>query len=255
MGIKSGEHGRATLRGYLSGPPSAVALQEEPVRITVQGSGEAEQLLFQGVIQDAITFYENGVCQVILSALTNDVKLDRKEKSRSFQDKSDTYARIMKEAAGSMDGEVRCSHPPVQTGHPVIQFQETDWEFCRRMASSLGLAVYSDPLSPVPALEVGLVEKGGGISLSSGQLSGVLETEEGFYLVKCLNNYDAESTAKNKSRLEGELKNQEFSRLFLDFPETVSVKYNGAAWEKLELSGVPCGEADFYGIFKEYLGA
>lgn len=182
MGIKSGEHGRVTLRGYLAGLPSAVALQEEPVRITVQGSGEAEQLLFQGVIQDAITFYENGVCQVILSALTNDVKLDRKEKSRSFQDKSDTYARIMKEAAGSMDGEVRCSHPPVQTGHPVIQFQETDWEFCRRMASSLGLAVYSDPLSPVPALEVGLVEKGGGISLSSSQYR--VCVDEAYYRLK-----------------------------------------------------------------------
>ena len=108
-------------------------------------------------------------------------------------------------------------------------------------------SLFRDSVEPLPEEAV--------FSLSSGQLSGVLETEEGFYLVKCLNNYDAESTAENKSRLEGELKNQEFSRLFRAFPETVSVKYNRAAWEKLELSGVPCGEADFYGIFKEYLGA
>ena len=72
MEIKPGEHGRVTFRGYLAGMPDVGRLQEEAVRITLQEDGDKrEQVLFQGIIQSVHTFVENGVCQVILSALTS----------------------------------------------------------------------------------------------------------------------------------------------------------------------------------------
>ena len=68
-GIKPGEHGRVTLRGYLAGMPDVGRLQEEAVRIMLQEDGDnREQVLFRGIIQSVHTFVENGVCQVMCPA-------------------------------------------------------------------------------------------------------------------------------------------------------------------------------------------
>lgn len=124
MEVKKGEHGRVTLRGYLFGTPDIRKLQEDPVKITIRGSDDSkEQVLFQGVIQSVHSFMENGVRQVILSALANTIKLDREERSRSFQNQSDTYLKIMKDVSGDVSG----SGLSVETGYPVRQYKETDW--------------------------------------------------------------------------------------------------------------------------------
>ena len=182
MEIKGGEHGRVTLRGYLDGPSSIGRLLEEPVWITIQEDAGGEELLFCGIIQDTHIFYENGVSQVILTALTNDIKMDREEKSRSYQNKTDTYLKLMKHAVADTEGEVRCSLPAVQTGYPVIRYRETDWEFCRRMASNLGLAIYGDPLSQHPVITAGLPEKGGGLTFSASQYRACVD--EAYYHFK-----------------------------------------------------------------------
>ena len=105
MEIKPGEHGRVTLRGYLAGMPDVGRLQEEAVRIMLQEDGDnREQVLFHGIIQSVHTFVENGVCQVILSALTSSIRLDQEERNRSFQKTKETYLGIMREVAGNVSG-------------------------------------------------------------------------------------------------------------------------------------------------------
>lgn len=147
-----------------------------------QEEAGGEELLFYGIIQDTHIFYENGVSQVILTALTNEIKMDREEKSRSYQNKTDTYLKLMKHAVADTEGEVRCSLPAIQTGYPVIRYRETDWEFCRRMASNLGLAIYGDPLSPHPVITAGLPEKGGELTFSASQYRACVD--EAYYHFK-----------------------------------------------------------------------
>lgn len=67
---------------YLAGMPDVGRLQEEAVRIMLQEDGDnREQVLFQGIIQSVHTFVENGVCQVILSALTSSIRLTRRRET------------------------------------------------------------------------------------------------------------------------------------------------------------------------------
>ena len=179
MEIKPGEHGRVTLRGYLAGMPDVGRLQEEAVRIMLQEDGDnREQVLFQGIIQSVHTFVENGVCQVILSALTSSIRLDQEERNRSFQKTKETYLGIMREVAGNVSG----SGLSVETGVPVIQYRETDWEFCRRMAAGAGQVLYADPASPEIRLWAGLEEKDGTASFPAERYS--VCVDETYYHMK-----------------------------------------------------------------------
>jgi len=179
MEIKPGEHGRVTLRGYLAGMPDVGRLQEEAVRIMLQEDGDnREQVLFHGIIQSVHTFVENGVCQVILSALTSSIRLDQQERNRSFQKTKETYLGIMREVAGNVSG----SGLSVETGVPVIQYRETDWEFCRRMAAGAGQVLYADPASPEIRLWAGLEEKGGTASFPADRYS--VCVDETYYHMK-----------------------------------------------------------------------
>ena len=179
MEIKPGEHGRVTLRGYLAGMPDVGRLQEEAVRIMLQEDGDnREQVLFQGIIQSVHTFVENGVCQVILSALTSSIRLDQEERNRSFQKTKETYLGIMREVAGNVSG----SGLSVETGVPVIQYRETDWEFCRRMAAGAGQVLYADPASPEIRLWAGLEEKDGTASFPADRYS--VCVDETYYHMK-----------------------------------------------------------------------
>ena len=45
-------------------------------------------------------------------------------------------------------------------GMPVVQYQETDWEFVRRMASRFGLSVYPEPSTGGAKVYLGIPETG-----------------------------------------------------------------------------------------------
>ena len=168
-----------TLRRYLARMPDIRRLQEEAVRITVQEDGDnREQVLFRGIIQSVHTFVENGVCQVILSALTSSIRLDQQERNRSFQKTKETYLGIMRKVAGNVSG----SGLSVETGVPVIQYRETDWEFCRRMAAGAGQVLYADPASPEIRLWAGLEEKDGTASFPADRYS--VCVDETYYHMK-----------------------------------------------------------------------
>lgn len=48
--------------------------------------------------------------------------------------------------------------PAVKIGKPVVQYEETDWEFCRRMAGSMGVGIFSHADGTHPHLTAGLAE-------------------------------------------------------------------------------------------------
>lgn len=118
------------------------------------------------------------MCQVILLALTSSIRLDQEERNRSFQKTKETYLGIMREVAGNVSG----SGLSVETGVPVIQYRETDWEFCRRMAAGAGQVLYADPASPEIRLWAGLEEKGGTASFPADRYS--VCVDETYYHMK-----------------------------------------------------------------------
>lgn len=155
---REGEHGRLTLRGRIADGGSMPA-GGEGVRVTAEESGSGkEETLFQGTVLESHVFVEDGVSQIILLAGSIDEGMDRRRRSRSFQDTSQTYAQIIRDILLEYDGELQCEMPSVKIGRPMVQYEETDWEFCRRMAGSMGAGLFSHGENPCPCLSVGLVE-------------------------------------------------------------------------------------------------
>lgn len=97
LDIREGCHGKLVLRGSLSNTDTTI-LSNDIIKITVsEGETDKEIVLFNGIVQDAHIFYENGVKQIILSASTHDIKLDGRKNNRSFQNISMTYNGIVEQ--------------------------------------------------------------------------------------------------------------------------------------------------------------
>ena len=105
-----------------------------------------------------------------------------KREKRTFQNPSMTYGQII---AGitSEAGMSALSSPAeldeTETGFPVIQYRETDWEFIRRLASRFGLPVYPEPTMEGGKVSIGLPETGFSGPLSS--LSDSVGIDRKFY--------------------------------------------------------------------------
>ena len=73
-------------------------------------------------------------------------------------------------------------------------------------------------------------------ALKAGQVSGVIETPDGYYVIKCINDYLEDETQKNKETLIQEEKNKAFKDIYNPFVEKLSSQFNEKAWEKIEFS-------------------
>lgn len=93
-------------------------------------------------------------------------------------------------------------------------------------------------------------------SLSSGQISDVIETEYGFHIIKCINNYEEQETAKHKAELARKCKEDRFYEYYDAFVKTIVAQYNEKAWKAInyrEELEVP--QMDFYEVYNQYFGA
>lgn len=89
-------------------------------------------------------------------------------------------------------------------------------------------------------------------SMTDDQISDVLETENGYYIFHCVEDYDREATAKHKAELLDELKEEYFSQEYDNFVANLTAQFNEKAWEKIILSDmVLLSEADFFEIYND----
>ena len=158
METKEGCHSRLALRGLLSEGKNGTELSQDAV--VVKGTDEEgrEETLFCGTIQETHIFHENGVGQVILTAASGSVRMDKRKRSRSFQDTSLPCAEVMRGIVSEYGGTLDCEDPTMKIGTPMVQYEETDWEFCRRLAGRMGWGLFSCPEAATPTVSVGLAE-------------------------------------------------------------------------------------------------
>jgi len=93
-----------------------------------------------------------------------------------------------------------------------------------------------------------------GFALATDQISNVIETQDGFYLLKCISTYDKEQTNANKERIAQERKNEAFGKEYDAFVETLSKKLNEKLWEGIGLLQDGNVNTDtFFEIYEKYL--
>ncbi len=94
-----------------------------------------------------------------VQAVSGTILLDQKKCNRVFQKKAQTYMGIANTITADTEHSA-CILPgsDMQTGGTLIQYQETDWNFLKRMASQLGLSLVPDTSYYYPRFYLGLPE-------------------------------------------------------------------------------------------------
>ena len=112
-----------------------------------------EKIFLNGVIKELqINETTAGALTVEITAISKSVLLDRIPRYRSFQDPTLTYSAIAEEINGNYgtnNGKIGNVGEDMQTvPRMTIQYNETDWEYLKRIASYTGqpLMAYSDKI-------------------------------------------------------------------------------------------------------------
>ena len=71
------------------------------------------------------------------------------------------------------------------------------------------------------------------IYMSDGDVSDIIQTEENYYLIRCVDDFDEELSAANESKVLGKLRYAAWSQSFIDYAKEHPVAISEEIWEKL----------------------
>lgn len=90
--------------------------------------------------------------------------------------------------------------------------------------------------------------------LATGEISKVINCDEGLYLIKCMNNYEKELTAKHREELIEMWKREMFKTEYDRYVQNLYMRVNENIWESIDFSyTAPKGNTSFYACYDEFL--
>ena len=157
----------------------AAGLPGESVRdrtITIYRAG-ADRPVYSGMIRRGSVTEENGVQTMRLELISGTIRMDLAKRDRSWQDTGMSYGALFcqvaaRAGAGVLYPSYLDSRP---LGTPRVQYQETDWEFLKRMASHFSLPLYPEPTGGEARVFVGIPETGAPVELEWTEYTAVVE--------------------------------------------------------------------------------
>lgn len=165
MAVRGNEHGVMTVTGYLD--PEKV---DSSIFRDIQGQAfcfcaptyaDSDTLypIFYGSTKSINVQREGNVFYVELSLQGMTVGLDTAPKSRSFQNVDMTYQQVVEAVLSDTPGATAQFSDAAghAIGEPLIQYEETDWNFLKRLASMVGTQLLPDCTAPVPRFSFGVV--------------------------------------------------------------------------------------------------
>lgn len=91
-------------------------------------------------------------------------------------------------------------------------------------------------------------------SMDEGDISNVIETEDGYYIVKCISTMDYEATQANKLVLAEQRQRKAFSDAYTEIATNTHSQFRDKYWDKITLSEeVHKTDANFFDIYDEYV--
>lgn len=133
---ETGGHGELFLHAYIEEDVFEELESLQPIRLYV--SGKQEQTIFCGVLTDFIEKSVGGFKEIWLEAKSYTYLMDIKKRSRTFQDITMTYMQLLASVLneyGDVDFIAAIQDRPI--GELAVQYQETDWNFLKRIFSRI----------------------------------------------------------------------------------------------------------------------
>lgn len=116
------------------------------------------KIFFQGVVTNINAKLKGALYYLEITANSWTLELDREKKTRSFSKPNLKYAELFKQIESEYPKAVISDviTESTQLGGLVLQYQETDWQFLKRIAASFGTGLAVNFISEKPNLSVGI---------------------------------------------------------------------------------------------------
>lgn len=161
---KAGQHTKAILSGLLDPKKEGqeyCIVPEAEIEIFDKGM---EVLLFYGIIRAAEIGVETAdsdpLKRVDLELTSGTYLLDRKKQNRAFQDTSMSYQAVAEIILKNYKGAsliMKQGLDSIPVGRLIIQYQETDWMFLKRLMSRINQPIIPDNTSGKPQMYIGII--------------------------------------------------------------------------------------------------
>lgn len=102
---------------------------------TVVELSDQDGLIFSGLVQDIRASFEGQVYYLEVWAVSHSIKADTNVLSRSFQDAGMNYQQIAQQLSGEDGLSVQIETDPLSVNNLLLQYEETNWGFLKRIAS------------------------------------------------------------------------------------------------------------------------
>jgi len=90
-------------------------------------------------------------------------------------------------------------------------------------------------------------------NLSTDEISDIIETEDGYMLIKCVTTFDKEETELNKVRIAEERRSEAFAQEYDEFAKGLTREINSQLWDNISLCDDPeVTTKEFFDIYNKY---
>jgi foldase protein PrsA len=90
-------------------------------------------------------------------------------------------------------------------------------------------------------------------NLDDGETSERIDTEDGYYFVKCLNRFDEELTEQNKEIIRQNRQKEQFENSYQQFVDAATFQMNDTLWDEVTLDGTENIVTDsFFAVYDTY---
>lgn len=92
-------------------------------------------------------------------------------------------------------------------------------------------------------------------NLGKDEISGIVETEFGYHIIKCLNTFDKEETDANKIKIVDQRRAEAFGQEYDAFVEMLTRNLNEELWDNVSfIHDENVNTKDFFDVYSEYFG-